>query len=151
MVAVYRCNRGAMSPESSLRDIMNPRELSLRRRPMKRDLILLVFAAACLACASPQPAGPDAGGSFGGQPVTDRPAAAASVPGDAGGGCPSGCLTPPPGCNIKGNINIRTGERIYHVPGQKHYDDVTIETETGERWFCTESEAEANGWRRSKR
>ena len=72
---------------------------------------------------------------------------------DSGGGeagaCPSGCITPPPGCVIKGNINIRTGERVYHMPGQKHYNDVTIETESGERWFCTEDEAEANGWRRA--
>ena len=52
---------------------------------------------------------------------------------------------------IKGNINIRTGERVYHMPGQKHYNDVTIETENGERWFCTEDEAEANGWRRARK
>lgn len=23
-----------------------------------------------------------------------------------------------PSCNIKGNVSINTGERIYHVPGQ---------------------------------
>jgi hypothetical protein len=23
------------------------------------------------------------------------------------------------GCGIKGNISVRTGERIYHMPGQK--------------------------------
>ncbi|CAN7629212.1 hypothetical protein [Rhizobium sp. LjRoot258] len=25
------------------------------------------------------------------------------------------------GCNIKGNISIDTGERIYHVPGQEYW------------------------------
>ncbi len=67
-----------------------------------------------------------------------------------GGGCPTGCTTPPPGCTIKGNINRKTGDRVYHLPGQKHYDEVTIEPETGERWFCTEDEAQASGWRRSR-
>lgn len=66
------------------------------------------------------------------------------------GGCPSGCVNPPPGCAIKGNINRKTGDRVYHLPGQKHYDEVTIEPEAGERWFCTEDEAQASGWRKSR-
>jgi hypothetical protein len=71
-------------------------------------------------------------------------------PGAAGGACPNGCAAPPPGCAIKGNINRKTGDRVYHLPGQKHYDEVTVEPENGERWFCTEDEAQASGWRRSK-
>ena len=55
------------------------------------------------------------------------------------------------GCNIKGNISINTGERIYHVPGQKFYDETIIRPEYGERWFCSEADARAAGWRRSKR
>jgi hypothetical protein len=66
------------------------------------------------------------------------------------GGCPTGCVNPPPGCLIKGTINRKTGDRVYHLPGQKHYDEVTIEPEAGERWFCTEDEAQASGWRKSK-
>ncbi len=66
------------------------------------------------------------------------------------GGCPAGCASPPPGCAIKGNINRKTGDRVYHLPGQKHYDEVTVEPEAGERWFCSEDEAQSNGWRRSK-
>ncbi len=54
------------------------------------------------------------------------------------------------GCNIKGNISVDTGERIYHVPGQKYYDVTIISPQKGERWFCTEAEARAAGWRRSK-
>jgi len=54
------------------------------------------------------------------------------------------------GCNIKGNISAE-GERIYHVPGQKFYADTKIAVAKGERWFCSEAEAAAAGWRRSKR
>ncbi len=66
-------------------------------------------------------------------------------------GCPQGCITPSPGCVIKGNISSNTGEKIYHMPGQRYYDQTTIDPEKGERWFCTEEEAIANGWRKSKR
>jgi micrococcal nuclease len=65
-------------------------------------------------------------------------------------GCPQGCVTPPPGCVIKGNISSSTGEKIYHVSGQRYYEQTKIEPEKGERWFCTEEEAVANGWRKSK-
>lgn len=53
-------------------------------------------------------------------------------------------------CNIKGNISKR-GTRIYHVPGGVFYDRTRIDTSEGERWFCSEKEARAAGWRRSKR
>lgn len=52
-------------------------------------------------------------------------------------------------CNIKGNIS-RNGVRIYHVPGQKYYAQTRISTGKGERWFCSEQEARAAGWRRSR-
>ena len=52
-------------------------------------------------------------------------------------------------CVIKGNISSK-GERIYHVPGGEYYDATRIDTSKGERWFCTEAEAVAAGWRRSK-
>jgi len=54
------------------------------------------------------------------------------------------------GCDIKGNIS-RSGERIYHVPGQRNYNDTRIDTRRGERWFCSEAEARAAGWRRAQR
>lgn len=66
------------------------------------------------------------------------------------GGCPQGCIEPSSGCTIKGNIN-KSGEHIYHMPGQRYYDQTTIDPGKGERWFCTEAEAQANGWRKSKR
>ncbi|MEZ2331822.1 thermonuclease family protein [Mesorhizobium sp. RCC_202] len=54
------------------------------------------------------------------------------------------------GCNIKGNISV-DGNRIYHVPGQKYYSVTIINQAKGERWFCSEADAVAAGWRRSKR
>ncbi|GAA2817142.1 hypothetical protein [Aminobacter aminovorans] len=53
-------------------------------------------------------------------------------------------------CDIKGNVSIDTGERIFHVPGQEYYDETIIRPEFGERWFCSESEARSAGWRKSK-
>jgi endonuclease YncB( thermonuclease family) len=53
-------------------------------------------------------------------------------------------------CTIKGNINSR-GERIYHRPGQKFYAATKIDTHAGERWFCSEDEARAGGWRPARR
>lgn len=56
----------------------------------------------------------------------------------------------PEGCLIKGNI-ASDGERIYHVPGQQNYEETRIDTARGERWFCTETDAVAAGWRRAAR
>ena len=65
-------------------------------------------------------------------------------------GCPAGCVERPAGCDIKGNVNDR-GERIYHLPGGQFYDRTIIDPREGDRWFCSPAEAEANGFRRSKR
>ena len=55
----------------------------------------------------------------------------------------------PNGCPIKGNISVRNGVemRIYHAPWSRYYDKTRINTRKGERWFCTEAEALAAGWR----
>lgn len=50
------------------------------------------------------------------------------------------------GCPIKGNIN-RNHERIYHAPWSRDYAKTKIDTRKGERWFCSEAEAMAAGWR----
>ena len=55
------------------------------------------------------------------------------------------------GCSIKGNISLNSGEKIYHVVGQTFYDDTIISPDKGERWFCSEEEAVAAGWRKSRR
>ena len=55
------------------------------------------------------------------------------------------------GCRIKGNISRHGGQHIYHVPGGHYYDQTRISASKGERWFCSEAEARAAGWRRSRR
>ena len=51
----------------------------------------------------------------------------------------------PNGCPIKGNIS-KNG-RIYHTPWSPWYKRTKINVGKGERWFCTEAEALASGWR----
>lgn len=51
-------------------------------------------------------------------------------------------------CLIKGNIST-AGEKIYHLPGCGSYSKTTIEESRGEKWFCTEAEAQAAGWRKA--
>lgn len=49
------------------------------------------------------------------------------------------------GCAIKGNISRRQGEAIYYLPGMKYYEETRPEA-----LFCTESQARAAGFRRSR-
>ncbi len=51
-----------------------------------------------------------------------------------------------PGCVIKGNISIGSGRHIYHLPGHRYYEETVISPQYGERWFCSEAEAQAAGW-----
>lgn len=55
-----------------------------------------------------------------------------------------------PSCAIKGNISVNSGEQIYHIPGQKYYEETRISVGKGERWFCSEEEAREAGWRKSR-
>ena len=61
-----------------------------------------------------------------------------------------GRVAPDPNCTIKGNINGE-GVRIYHLPGQAHYQRTGIRPGQGERWFCSEAQARASGWRPARR
>lgn len=51
----------------------------------------------------------------------------------------------PSGCVIKGNVSKRG--QIYHMPWSPWYSKVRIDQASGERWFCSEAEALAAGWR----
>jgi len=51
----------------------------------------------------------------------------------------------PNDCIIKGNIS--SNGKIYHTPSSPWYTRTKINTAKGERWFCSEEEAEAAGWR----
>jgi micrococcal nuclease len=87
------------------------------------------------ACASPTQA-----------PAVSSPTQAPPV----AGSCPQGCTSPPAGCVIKGNISQSSGEKIYHVTGGGSYEETRISPDFGERWFCTDQEAIANGWRKAR-
>ena len=51
-------------------------------------------------------------------------------------------------CLIKGNISA--SGLIYHMPHNRDYDATRISESRGERWFCTEAEARAAGWRAAR-
>ena len=51
-------------------------------------------------------------------------------------------------CIIKGNIS--TSGHIYHLPHNRDYGRTRINAANGERWFCTEAEAQAAGWRAAR-
>lgn len=52
----------------------------------------------------------------------------------------------PDGCPIKGRV--RSGARTYVLPWAPSYDSIRLSTARGERWFCSESEAQEAGWSR---
>ncbi len=60
----------------------------------------------------------------------------------------AGSDAPDPACAIKGNIS--SNGRIYHLPGNDNYARTSINEASGERWFCTPSQAEAAGWRAAR-
>ena len=51
----------------------------------------------------------------------------------------------PNGCAIKGNVS-RSGQ-VYHMPWSPWYAKVSMALDKGKRWFCSEAEALAAGWR----
>lgn len=52
-------------------------------------------------------------------------------------------------CVIKGNIDKNTYQKFYHLPGCKHYNEVVIEKDIGERYFCSEEEAQKAGFKKA--
>ncbi len=104
-----------------------------------RSPALLMFAAFLVSCGWQLTPPPPAGA-----PSPTAPASPASA-------APAPTATQTPSCEgkIKGNISS-TGEKIYHMPGQRFYDQTIIEPSKGERWFCTEDEAQRAGWRKSR-
>jgi endonuclease YncB( thermonuclease family) len=55
----------------------------------------------------------------------------------------------PEGCPIKGSLTAEG--RVYVLPWSRDYERVRMRGGKGERWFCSEAEAEAAGWRRLER
>ena len=84
---------------------------------------------------------PAGGGS--GDPVGQCGGPLAAAP----AGTPAAAPLPAPAadCLIKGNIS--SAGKVYHVPGSRSYEQTVIDESRGERWFCSEEEAVAAGWR----
>lgn len=96
--------------------------------------------------------GRDSSGDQGAAPTvqpgsSDRAATAQAVV-KALGDARAAAGSPPAGCAIKGNISANG--KIFHVPGGAAYDRTQIDPSNGERWFCSEAEAQAAGWRKAK-
>lgn len=51
----------------------------------------------------------------------------------------------PDGCPIKGAVG--TDGKVYVLPWSREYDRVKVRAGRGERWFCSEQDARAAGWR----
>ncbi len=52
-------------------------------------------------------------------------------------------------CLIKGNIDKATYKKYYHLPNCKQYNQIILEKDIGERYFCTEAEAQKAGFSKS--
>ncbi|HLD24308.1 MAG TPA: thermonuclease family protein [Patescibacteria group bacterium] len=50
-------------------------------------------------------------------------------------------------CVIKGNIDKATGDHFYHLPTCRHYNQIVLDEDMGEGFFCSEKEAQAEGFR----
>ncbi len=63
---------------------------------------------------------------------------------------PSSPLSPvSPSCTIKANIDKVTYKKFYHLPGCKQYNQVIIEKDIGEQYFCSEEEAQKAGFKKA--
>jgi hypothetical protein len=56
----------------------------------------------------------------------------------------------PSGCPIKGQITA-DGGRVYLLPWSPRYERAKIQSSRGGRWFCSEAEAQAAGWKSGQR
>ncbi|MBU1085019.1 MAG: thermonuclease family protein [Candidatus Beckwithbacteria bacterium] len=52
-------------------------------------------------------------------------------------------------CLIKGNID-RNDVRYYHLPTFRHYEQVVMRLDLGDKWFCSEEEAIKKGFTRAR-
>lgn len=52
-------------------------------------------------------------------------------------------------CDIKGNYDIH-GTRYYHLPSFRHYNQVVINLDKGDRWLCGEDYAIKAGYTRAR-
>lgn len=62
--------------------------------------------------------------------------------------CKKGSDTSPPDptCTIKGNIDKATGNKFYHLPHCRQYNQIVLDLDVGEGYFCSEQEAQKEGF-----
>lgn len=53
-------------------------------------------------------------------------------------------------CLIKGNVQRNDGSKTYHFPGCSEYAAVIVEKDLGEKWFCSEKEAQKEGFTKAQ-
>ena len=56
---------------------------------------------------------------------------------------------PQVGCVVKGNVD-RMDKRWYHLPSFRHYNQIVMRLDQGDRWFCTEEKAIEAGFERAR-
>ena len=49
-------------------------------------------------------------------------------------------------CDIKGNIDKGTWDHLYHLPKCRHYNQIILDEDLGEKFFCSEKEAQDAGF-----
>lgn len=54
-----------------------------------------------------------------------------------------------PDCLVKGNISKERNTKIYSMPGCAAYEQIFIQKDKGDQWFCTEKQAQKAGFTRS--
>lgn len=110
-------------------------------------------AAPASSSAAAPAAAPAGGAATWAAVVAGNAPAAAAAPAARSNAAVAGAPPPPAqqcaassAAVIKGNINAKC-ERIYHTPRDSTYSLVKIDAAAGERYFCSEEEARAAGWR----
>lgn len=53
-------------------------------------------------------------------------------------------------CFIKGNVRRDKGTKTYHFPECFNYEKIVVNEKEGDKWFCTEKEAVAAGFRKAE-
>lgn len=49
-------------------------------------------------------------------------------------------------CVIKGNIDKGTWDHLYHLPTCRHYNQIVLDEDLGEQFFCSEKQAQDAGF-----
>jgi len=53
------------------------------------------------------------------------------------------------GCVVKGNLD-KLDKRWYHLPEMRHYNQVVVNLDKGDRWFCSQEEAVKAGFSKAR-